>query len=397
MFDLNEILEEVRSKYYCSSFLKKPTISWSEDYWTDYFGQYTLFDNHVIVSRVLNDDRVSREMLLSVVFHECIHQDIQDHDEDFEEQVKRFQRYYEIQEELENFITEARSNLVYTEAYNSFTENKRRLVYILLNRKEDYPDVFYSCNDKILVDFNATVNFDIDNEFDMFIFLVKNRRNYHIVGWCDKGILNKERIKVVGKKFGDDDYSYQLESSYDNTYVIPLTCCDYTIPCSEMPDSFAENNCCVYDISDKAIQSDISYIESYCEGYYKMGMDVRNMDCIPEFLDISVEDMKKIKRRSYAKIWLNNAIYEKEPSCDNLINRAVAKYEAWMTEAALSDFLAANLIEPENLSTAFDIIKIAVLLRKFNIAKEFIEKYKSTLPTDDKILNNLYKEVAANI
>ena len=107
--------------------------------------------------------------------------------------------------------------------------------------------------------------------------------------------------------------------------------------------------------------------------------------------------MKKIKRRSYAKIWLNNAIYEKEPSCDNLINRAVAKYEAWMTEAALSDFLAANLIEPENLSTVFDIIKIAVLLRKFDIAKEFIEKYKSTLPTDDKILNNLYKEVAANI
>ena len=128
-----------------------------------------------------------------------------------------------------------------------------------------------------------------------------------------------------------------------------------------------------------------------------MGMDVRKMDCITEFLDISAEDMKKITRRSYAKMWLNNAIYEKEPTCDNLINRAVAKYEAWMLEAALSDFLASNLIEPENLSTVFDIIKIAVLLKKFDIAKEFVEKYKSTLPNDDKILNNLYKEVAANI
>lgn len=397
LFNLNEILDEVRDKYYYSKLLKKPTISWSDDYWTDYFGQYTLFDNHITVSRALNDRRVSKEMIASVIYHENLHQDFQDHNEEFEEKVNLFPNYYELQKDLDVYITEARGELKYTEGYNSFLKNKKKIVYILLNRKEDYPDVFYSCNNKILVDFDAVIDFDSNSDTDFFLFLVKNRRNYHIVGWCDNGNLSRQRIKVFGRKFGDDDYSYQLESSYENTFVIPLTCCDYTIPCSDMPESFGVNNCCLYDITDPSIQDDLRYIDSYCEGYYKMGMDVNNMNCIPPFLNVSVEEIKNMSRRSYAKIWLNNAIYDREPTCENLVNRAIAKYEAWMTESALEDFIEVNKREPDDISTVYDIIKIAVLLKRFDIASEFVIKYKETLPMDDKILNNLYKEVKANI
>ena len=52
MYDLDVILDEVRSKYYASNVLPRPTISWSDEYWTGFYGKYTLFDNHIF-NRVL--------------------------------------------------------------------------------------------------------------------------------------------------------------------------------------------------------------------------------------------------------------------------------------------------------------------------------------------------------
>ena len=398
MFDLNEILEEVRNKYYCSKLLKKPTISWSRDYWTDYFGQYTLYDNHITISRLLNDKRVSKEMLGSVVFHESLHQDFQEHDNFFDEKASLFPKYYELKQELDDYMIEARKELDYSVEYNCFTKTKKRLIYISLEENEDYLNVFFACDEKVFVDFNSTVNFDNDdNKGDLFVFLVKSGKKYHIVGWCDNGVLHNERIRVLGEKFDDSDYSYQLVSNFENTFVIPFSCCDYTIHCSDMPVSFGIDKCCWYDISNSVVQGVLDYINSYCEGYYEIGMDINNIDCIPPFLDVPIEVLKEQSRQSYAGIWLSNAIFDREPTYENLVNRAYAKYNAWMTEAALEDFIKANLIKPNETSTVYDIIKISVLLKRFGIASEFINKYKALLPNDNMILNNLYMEVEKNL
>ena len=47
----------------------------------------------------------------------------------------------------------------------------------------------------------------------------------------------------------------------------------------------------------------------------------------------------------------------------------------------------------DDISTVYDIIKIAVLLSKFDIAKQYTDKYKSQLPADNKVLIRLYKEI----
>ncbi len=59
MYDLNKILDDVREKYYCSKMLPRPTVSWSEEYWTEIFGEYNLFNNHITISRVLNNPKIS--------------------------------------------------------------------------------------------------------------------------------------------------------------------------------------------------------------------------------------------------------------------------------------------------------------------------------------------------
>ncbi len=67
-----------------------------------------------------------------------------------------------------------------------------------------------------------------------------------------------------------------------------------------------------------------------------------------------------------------------------------------MTEAALEDFIKANQMALDDILTVYDIIKLSVLLRRFDIAREFIKNYKPLLSNDDEILNNLYKEVEGN-
>ena len=93
MYDLDSILDEVRSKYYVSKVLPRPTISWSDEYWTGIYGRYTLFDNHITISRLLNNEKVSYEALSSVVYHESLHQDFPEHDRKFNLRANKFPRY----------------------------------------------------------------------------------------------------------------------------------------------------------------------------------------------------------------------------------------------------------------------------------------------------------------
>ena len=50
-----------------------------------------------------------------------------------------------------------------------------------------------------------------------------------------------------------------------------------------------------------------------------------------------------------------------------------------MTEAALEDFIKANQMALDDILTVYDIIKLSVLLRRFDIAREFIKNYKEKI------------------
>lgn len=73
MYNLDKILDEVRTKYYASKTLPRPNISWSDEYWTAFNGKYALYNNEIIISRALNSNEVSYEALASVVYHESLH------------------------------------------------------------------------------------------------------------------------------------------------------------------------------------------------------------------------------------------------------------------------------------------------------------------------------------
>ena len=221
----------------------------------------------------------------------------------------------------------------------------------------------------------------------------KVERAYYIVGWCTNGILFKRQQKRNYKKFDDCDFSFQLESNYASVYTLPVSCCTYKIEEELLPKELKENNCYIYDINDADIQPDIEYIEGYCEGYYKTLFDIRTIDCVSDFKNVPVEQLKELNKTGYAKIVLCNAIYEREPTVENLTKKAYEKYQIGLLSAALEDYIKAISMS-NDVGTAYDIIKIAVLVGDFEIAKKYMQQYQDVLPKNNTILKRLYKIIS---
>ena len=395
MYSLDEILDEVREKYYKSKYLKRPTISWTKDFVTSYFGVYNFHDNHIFISRIFNTDKVSRKMVEAIVYHESLHQDYQKHNKAFENKMSRVPDYLKIEKKLNDFAAKTHNELNYEKRCNNFTEGKERIIYIVLSSTQ-YVDAFIFRNGSFVVDFEAEVNFN-PNENDLYIFLVEYDKNYYIVGWCTSGILFKQKQIKNHRKFGDYNYKYQFKGKRENTFIIPELSCSYSIAEDLLPKELIKNKCFEFDSRDDDIQPDIEYIECYCEGFEEKGYDIKAIDMFPTFENIPVDQVKKLNKTGYQKINLLNAVYHKEPTIENLKKRAVEKYKCWLLDSSLEDFIKADNLAPNDIDTAFDIIKISVLSENYNLAQKYMNKYKNILPKDVAVLNNLYKEIEANV
>ena len=388
--DLDYLLDMVRAKYYNSPNLRRPTISWTNDYPTDYYGCYTYYNNHIVISRVLNDKRVTTEMISMVIYHESLHQDFAEHNDDFNKKISLFPNYEKLDKKLRDFIDNVHEELQYPSNFNSFTRGKKRIIYISLPYADNYPNAFLCRDEKILVDFEADINFVLSDfqEDDMVVFLVENGNHYHIVGWCTNGLLLPKPKFENLSCYGDYDFAYQYVSDYKNTYVIPPSCCDYIIDKSFLPKEFVESNCGCFTMNDEDIQPDIQYINSYCEGYLKIGFDPDSMSA---FENISLRTLKNIQETSYRNVCVANKIYQMEPTIENLINRAKIKKQCWLLTSSLEDYLKANQQDNTNIFCVCEIIKLFVVLHRTDEAVPFYRKYEDKLPHTDEQLNRCLK------
>lgn len=388
--DLDYLLDMVRAKYYNSPNLRRPTISWTNDYPTDYYGCYTYYNNHIVISRVLNDKRVTTKMISMVIYHESLHQDFAEHNDDFNKKISLFPNYEKLDKKLRDFIDNVHEELQYPSNFNSFTRGKKRIIYISLPYADNYPNAFLCRDEKILVDFEADINFVLSDfqEDDMVVFLVENGNHYHIVGWCTNGLLLPKPKFENLSCYGDYDFAYQYVSDYKNTYVIPPSCCGYIIDKSFLPKEFVESNCGCFTMNDEDIQPDIQYINSYCEGYLRIGFDPDSMSA---FENISLRTLKNIQETSYRNVCVANKIYQMEPTIENLINRAKIKKQCWLLTSSLEDYLRANQQDNTNIFCVCEIIKLFVVLHRTDEAVPFYRKYDDKLPHTDEQLNRCLK------
>lgn len=332
-------------------------------------------------------------MLSSVVYHESLHQDYPEHDRGFNAKAKLFPQYDDLFCKLQNHGELVHSEIQYSENYNRFIVGKKNAVYILLPFSDKYSEVASSRDGMLLLDFDVPLIVSLISVSDstLFVFLAESAGKYWIVGWCTKAKLLTERKTESFAKYGDYDISYQMVCDFNEFYLLPVSTCTYSIEMSDMSLSFKENHCCQYGIDEASISSDIKYIESYCEGYLSIGFDPKNISIIPEYNDLTVAQMKKIKVSNYGAVWNANAIVKKEPTTENFYLRAKAKQNAWLNKSALEDYMCVLNSQPDNILCVSEIIKLCAILSQFEEGKAYIKQYKERLPHDDSCLKAAIK------
>lgn len=390
MYDLDEILDEVRTKYYCSKNLKRPSIVWSKDYWTDFFGVYSAFDNSITISRILDDESVSHDMIASVVYHENLHQDYPEHNRGFNAKANLFPNYSDYYERLKEYGAQVHSNIEYPSDYNCFTKGKKQIVYILLPLGERFSEALASRDGKILLDFDASISFSINCEKNdiLYVFFAESNGQCWIVGWSTEANLLKKRQFDRFSLYGDDDVSYHLICEFSNIYLLPSSTCTYAIDMSDMNQEFRRNHCCLYQADETEIAEDLAYIDSYCEGYISLGFDPKLINNKTDYSDIPLERIKKIHESVYGEVWKCNVIIEKEPCYENFILRAKSKRNAWLPSSAMEDYVHALSFNEDDGFCAGEIIKLCAITSRLSEGTEYIESYKHVLNKEDKALQN---------
>jgi predicted SprT family Zn-dependent metalloprotease len=102
--DLHALLQLVLELYYKDERYFTPTISWSNEHKLAAFGEYQFHENHIYISRLLNTDQISKEAIMSVIYHELLHQDGTEHGQAFDRMTEQFPNYGTLSQELEEYF-----------------------------------------------------------------------------------------------------------------------------------------------------------------------------------------------------------------------------------------------------------------------------------------------------
>lgn len=387
MYDLDFILDEVRCTYYASKVLPRPTISWSDEYWTGIFGRYTLFDNHITISRLLNNEQVSYEALSSVVYHENLHQDFPEHDRKFNLRANKFPRYKDFGEKLNKYYSEIETIFENQAQPSDYGKNKKRAIYIVLPYKENFVDAFAFCNGNIHVD--STAKIESDGRDEVVIFLVDNGEKYHIVAWTNNAVLYKSKKEIKYHNFGWWDIQYQIIVPRNDMKILSKYTCSYAIEKSNFPTSINKQKYCTLDINDSGVGEDLKYINTYCEGFIDIGIDPAVVDVASPYTNVTYAKLSKIalEKQGFEGLWTANALCKIYNDFNAVFLRADALRCSGLISLAYEEMKKAYSISNNDEVCIVELIKLCAMMSDFEFGKTIITQIES-IPLDDKCLKN---------
>lgn len=389
MYDLDKILDEIRGKYYTSKTLPRPDISWSHEHWTAINGKYTLFNNEITISRALNSNRVSYEALSSVVYHESLHQDFADHDRKFMLRANKFPNYKLYAKELDEYLDDYSFNLKYDEIINDYSKDKSEVIYITIPYLEDFQNAFTFYDGNIYIDTYAQVANASQN--NLTIFLVDNKEKYHIVAWAENAKFYKEAQQVLHYNFGGLDFSYRISALRDNVKILFDTTCTYAIDRKAFPASFNTSKFSIYNIGANTIQEDLKYINSYCEGFYELGITPCAIEKSVPYQKLSYKELYNIAigEFGFRGIWAANTLCKIELNYDTYFNRADALRYSGLITLAYEEMKKAYQLSNKNTICATELIKLCAMVSDFSFGKQLAKEFATSITGDEHFTNSV--------
>jgi len=357
--DLHQLLIEVIETYGENEGYAIPTISWSQENMLSRFGEFQFWHNHIIVSKIMNTDKLSIEAIKSVIYHEYTHQLYKKHNRKFNARMKLFPKYAQYIKELEDY-------------FNGIKEvPDAKKTDILLNASEElvickfpYDPENEDSYWQHLLYYNhfltGYLGSDIPEEYcrkpiKQVLWVVESFDIMYVVGWAKDVQLFPTVQKRNVRGSGNGTIEYQFKYIQNKGKVI-LPCnvfeCLYD---GESPQTLLKNGICNSNEMDSEILNEIvEIVNSYSGDYIDVGILDSTLEAVPGILIDDVSEL--IKLSSNVDGWdrrflIMNKAVELEKSYRTYFHRGLAFFDCWVFDKALEDFLMALQYVKEDMNT----------------------------------------------
>lgn len=368
-YNLEVLLDEVIKEYGYNKGYIKPNIRWSNFNRLYSFGEYRYWDNTIEISSFLNDKKIDKETLKSVIYHEYLHQEYKEHNRDFNKRENLFPNVRKHNKILEEFFDDI-EDLPPREVKLTL-DYKEDLVFCILNgvKLEEYLLALYACNGNYYIDLGKNIKLPFKNDLGIYhdvIWLVEGDDLYYLVG-ISKDVKFSNARKVVSlEPFYSDKFSYQAIASIENTSLFMDIGC--TIPYNLSPVEKDSGIFFLKEIKDFSAKDVINYINSYDFDLHDVGFSKKALYDIAPLIE---ENYKKLIKLAYKEkdsmraIWIANKAKLEKECFDTKLCLADCLLHGLLFEAALEEYIDLQNIDPENEEINQNIIDIKRVLTNF--------------------------------
>lgn len=354
--DLNKMLHEIIETYGKNDDYAIPTISWSKDNMLSRYGEFQFWHNHIIVSNMLNTDKVSVEAIRSVIFHEYTHQLYKNHNAKFNARMKLFPGYNQYMKELEDYfnsiqeVPDAQKTDIVLDASEELVIC--RFPYDPENEDSYWQHLLYY--NHFLTGFLAE---DIPEEYcrkpiKQIIWVVESFNIMYVVGWARNVHLFPmvQKVNVRGSGVGTIEYQFKYEQS-EGKVILPCNVFECLFE-GESPDALVKHGICNANELDSNIVNEIvDIVNSYNGDYIDIGILDSTLDAVPgiETDDVSelIKAADEVDGRDRRFLIMNKAV-EIEKSYRTYLHRGLAFLDCWVFDRAVLDFSRALQYEKDD-------------------------------------------------
>lgn len=367
VYDLNVLLDEVIKEYGENKGYYKPTISWSRFNQLYALGEYQYWSNAINISPFLNNKKIEKETLKSVIYHEYIHQKYSEHNSGFKKRENIFPNVKVHEKKLKDYFNEINQWPI-REPKKVF-EIKEEVVFCLLSN--------WNLDKYLLSQYNFNVYIDLDNDvvvpdeminnlYDV-IWLVKEQDLLHVIGMSNNVNFIKEKKVVSLEPISSDVFSFQATCENEATSFFMEDCC--VIPLDLFPEILDTNIISESEITNFLVSDVIDNLKSYNCDIHDLGLTREAKNGIAP---ITEKDYNKIIKLAYKE---KNGL---RAVC--IANKGKLLCDCFETRLCLADCLLKALLFDSALeeynSLLLEYPNNDEIINKVNIIKAILERFR---------------------
>lgn len=353
--DLQKMLMDIIDTYGKNEGYAIPTISWSKDNMLSRYGEFQFWHNHIIVSNMLDTDKVSEEAIKSVIYHEYTHQMYKNHNAKFNARMKFFPGYNQYMKELEDYFNSIQ-DVPDAQKTDIVLDASEELVICRFPYDPEDQDSYWRhllYYNHFLTGFLAE---DIPEEYckkpiKQVLWVVESFNIMYVVGWARNVQLfpTVQKVNVRGSGVGTIEYQFKYEQS-DGKVILPCNVFECLFE-GESPDTLIKNGICnANELDSNIVKEIVDIVNSYNGDYIDVGILDSTLDAVPgiETEDVSelIKAADEVDGRDRRFLIMNKAV-ELEKSYRTYLHRGLAFLDCWVFDRAVLDFSRALQYEKD--------------------------------------------------